>query len=197
MEPGLTRAGLLRAAAGAGAIAAGGAAVAARSGGGTSLAAQPHEADAEILGFFLMLEHVQNAFYRDALRTGRLKGDLLTFARTVSGQESTHVAYLTERLGSRARGAPDSDFSDALRSPETFRDAAIELEETAIAGYIGQGANLSPATVSRVAALVSVEARQAAWVRDIARISPAPRAADPARKPDDVLAELRKKGYIT
>jgi hypothetical protein len=192
MDGRLTRAGLLRTALGAGAI---GAAVGSRSGGGTSLAADAGD-DAEILDFFLTLEHVQNAFYREAVKTGRLKGDLLTFARTVSGQEGTHVAFLTERLGSRARGEPKTDFSDALRTPDTFRDAAIDLEETAIAGYVGQGANVSRRTVSRVAALVSVEARQAAWVRDLAGISPAPRAADPARKPDAVLSDLRKKGYL-
>jgi hypothetical protein len=193
MDRALTRAGLLRTAVGAGVIVAGGAAVGSRTGGDT---AEASEADAEILNFFLMLEHVQNAFYREAVRTGRLEGDLLTFARTVSRQESTHVAFLTERLGSRARGEPETDFSDALGTPERFRDTAIELEEAAIAGYIGQGANLSRRTVSRVAALVSVEARQVAWVRDLAGISPAPRAADPARKPDAVLSDLRKKGYI-
>src|SRR5919108_599533 len=102
MDRDLTRAGLLRTVVGAGAIVAGGAAVGARSGGGTSLAAQPKKADVEILNFFLLLEHVQNAFYREAVRSGRLDGDLLTFARTVGDQESTHVAFLTERLGSRA-----------------------------------------------------------------------------------------------
>jgi Ferritin-like domain len=193
MDARLTRAGLLRTALGAGAI---GAAAGARGGGGTSLAAQAGGSDAEILNFFLVLEHVQNAFYREAVRTGRLKGDLLTFARTVGEQEGTHVAFLTERLGKRARGEPETDFTDALGTPESFRDAAIELEEAAIAGYIGQGANLSHRTVSRVAAMVSVEARQVAWVRDLAGISPAPRAADPARKAGDVLAALRKKGYL-
>jgi hypothetical protein len=191
MDARLTRGGLLRTALGAGAI---GAVAGARGGGGTSLAAEA--SDGEILGFFLVLEHVQNAFYREAVRTGRLEGDLLTFARTVGKQEGTHVAFLTERLGKHARGEPKTDFTDALRTPEDFRDAAIELEEAALAGYVGQGANLSHRTVSRVAALVSVEARQAAWVRDLAGISPAPRAADPARKPGNVLDDLRKKGYL-
>ena len=47
-----------------------------------------------------------------------------------------------------------------------------------------------------VARLVSVEARQVAWLRDLAGISPAPRAADPPRKAEAVIGELREKGYI-
>jgi hypothetical protein len=83
-----------------------------------------------------------------------------------------------------------------LSSPEKFRDAAIELEEAALATYVGQAANLSRRLLSPIATMTSVEARQAAWVRDIAGTSPAPRAADPARKAEDVLAELRDRGFI-
>jgi hypothetical protein len=61
----------------------------------------------------------------------------------------------------------------------------------------GQGANLTADTVGAVATLVSVEARQVAWLRDLAGVSPAPRAADPGRTPDDVLADLRKLGLIS
>ena len=65
-----------------------------------------------------------------------------------------------------------------------------------IAAYIGQAPNLPREIVTPIATLVSVEARQAAWVRDIAGISPAPRAADAARPADDVLAQLRRRGFI-
>ena len=47
-----------------------------------------------------------------------------------------------------------------------------------------------------MATLIPVEARQVAWLRDLAGVSPAPRAADPARNADAVLQELRDKGYI-
>jgi hypothetical protein len=181
-----TRAGLLRAAA------AGGVAVA----GGSALAAAPNDTDAEILNLFLLLEHMQEAFYRDALATDRLEGELREFAATVLPQERAHVAFLEERLGSRAHPPPQTGFEQALSTPERFRDTAIELEEAAIAAYIGQGPNLSRQTVGRVAGLVAVEARQVAWVRDLAGVSPAPRVADPARKPDAVVAALRRKGYL-
>ena len=181
-----TRAGLLRAAA------AGGIAVA----GGTALASASEDMDPDILNLFLLLEHVQEAFYRDALETGRLDGELREFAATVLEQERAHVAFLQDRLGDRAHPPPETVFEQALTTPERFRAAAIDLEEAAIAVYIGQGPHLSRSTMGRVAGLVAVEARQAAWVRDLAGASPAPRAADPARTPSAVVEALERKGYV-
>jgi hypothetical protein len=191
-----TRARLLRAAVRGGAIVAGGALMGARSDSGTLLGAQLEDADAKILNFFLLLEYVQEGFYREAAESGRLTGDLLEFASTVGRQETEHVALLTERLGSRARARPSSDFGDAFSTPGRLRDAAIQLEEAAIGGYIGQVSNLTRDSVRAVATLVSVEARQVAWIRDLAGLSPAPRAADPARSADDVVADLRKRGFV-
>jgi rubrerythrin len=188
----VTRAGFLW----AGAAAAGGATVALRGGDGASHAAQPASSDREILAFFLTLEQVQEAFYRQAVQSGGLDGELLELASRVGAQERRHAALLTQRLGGTAPQPPTSDFGDAFDSSERFRKAAIELEEAALAGYIGQAGNLGRKAIAVVAPLVSVEARQVAWLRDLAGVSPAPRAADPARKADAVLKELRDKGYI-
>jgi hypothetical protein len=187
-----TRGALLRAALAGGAVAAGSAALASDS---APLAAQS-DADADILNLFLTLERVQAAFYRAAVQTDRLDGALLKFATTVGAQEREHVAFLERRLGDRAQRPPRSDFDGLLATPDDFRDAAIELEEAAIAAYIGQAANLDRATLASVATLVSVEARQVAWVRDLAHTSPAPHAADPARPAEEILADLRRRGFV-
>ncbi len=188
----LTRAGFLW----AGAAAAGGAAVALRGGDGASEAAQPGARDEEILRFFLTLEQIQESFYRRAAEFGRLEGELLELAQRVGEQESRHAAFLTERLHGAAPQPPRSDFGDVFDSPERFRDAAIDLEETALAGYVGQAGNLGREAMAAVARLVPVEARQVAWLRDLAGLSPAPRAADPARKAEAVLGDLRGKGFL-
>jgi hypothetical protein len=190
---GLTRGALLRAVLAGGAVAAGASAM---TDDGAPLAAQSDATDASILNLFLTLEHVQAGFYRAAIQTDRLDGDLLTFATTVGAQEREHVAFLERRLGDRAERPPRSDFGHLLATPDDFRAAAIELEEAAIAAYIGQAANLSRAELASVATLVSVEARQAAWVRDLAKTSPAPHAADPARPAEEIVADLRRRGFI-
>ena len=192
-----TRASLLRAALGGSAVVAGGAATASWIGGDAPLAAPSESADVEILNLFLLLEQVQEGFYREVVRSGRVQGPLQTFARTVGAQESEHVALLTDRLGGRARGRPQSDFGDAASDPERFQDAAIKLEEATIAAFISQSANLTRDALAAVVPLVSVEARQVAWVRDLAGVSPAPRAADPARDSNEILDELRNEGFIT
>ncbi len=190
-----SRASVLRGALG-GAAAIGGGVALGRRGGAAPLAAPSSDMDAEILRVLLLLERMQEAFYGAALERARLDGKLLRFATTVGRQESEHVAYLTEQLGGRTPAPPQTDFGDSLSDPDRFRDTAIELEEATLAAYIGQGANLTREAVAGIAGLVSVEARQVAWVRDLAGISPAPRAADPPRKPEDVLSDLRKRGFI-
>jgi Ferritin-like domain len=189
-----SRARLLRAAAGGAAALAGGAAIGAHRDDGDARASD--STDRAILGIFLLLEQVQAAFYKQAVESAHLTGDLLRYATTTAGQENAHVAFLTDRLGKGAREAPATDFGEAVSSPDRFRDTAIELEEAVIAVYIGQGGNLSTGLLRDIATLTSVEARQVAWVRDLAGVSPAPRAADPARQATDVTAELRQKGYL-
>ena len=180
----------------AGAAAAGGATVALRGVDTASQAAPSTAADREILRFFLTLEQVQESFYRQAVESGRLEGELLTLASRVGAQESDHARFLAQQLGDAAQPRPRSDFGDAFASNERFRDTAVDLEEAALAGYIGQAGNLSRKAMAGIATLIPVEARQVAWLRDLAGVSPAPRAADPARKADAVFAELRDKGYL-
>jgi len=188
---GITRGRLLWAGA---AAAAGAVGIGSRRGDGAPLAAPAR--DTEILSFFLTLEYVQEAFYREAAASGRLEGELLSLAKTVGGQEGEHVRHLSARLGEQAKPRPRAEFGPSLDSPEGFLRAAIDLEETVLAGYVGQAANLSGREVGSIATLVSVEARQVAWLRDLDGASPAPRAADPARKAGDVLDELRAKGFL-
>jgi hypothetical protein len=191
-----TRRQALRAAALGGAGVAGGALVGGWVAPQSSLGKPSRAQDMRILRFLLVLELAQATFYDAALRSGALRGELLTYARIVAPQEHDHVALLQERLGSEAGAAPGFDFGEATSSPERFRQAAIDLEEATAAAYIGQGASLTADAVKDAARIVAVEARHAAWIRDLAGITPAPRPADPARDADDVLSDLRTKGFL-
>jgi hypothetical protein len=152
--------------------------------------------DVEILNFLLVLEDAQAAFYDAALRGGALRGDLLAFARIVAPQEREHAEFLRGKLGAKAGARPKVDFRRATSDPGRFTAAAIDLEEATAAAYIGQGANLTRGMVADAARIVAVEARHAAWIRDLAGADPAPRAADPPRSAGDVLGELRRKGFV-
>jgi hypothetical protein len=125
-----------------------------------------------------------------------LSGELLAFASATERQEAAHVGRLTERLGGDVDPAPDADFTAALSSSQRFGRAAIALEEATLAAYIAHGATLTREAVATIVPIISVEARQAAWIRDLAGVDPAPRAADPPRDAQDVLDGLRDEGLL-
>lgn len=192
---GLTREALFRTAIGGGAAAAGGALLGAR-GGSTTQAAPSKSSDSAILNVFLQLEYAQQDLYEAALRTDTLPPDLSEYARVAGGQEAEHIAFLRDRLGGRAQPRQAAHLDGLVASPAAFRRAAIDLEEGALAVYVGQAASLAAGLIAPIAEMVSVDARQAAWIRDLAGVSPAPHAADPSRPPKAVLADLRSKGLI-
>jgi hypothetical protein len=150
-----------------------------------------------VLDFFLLLERVQAGLYAAAVERASIGRDLLRFAVAAERQESDHVALLRDRLGNRAGAPPATDFGDAVADSDRFSAAASRLEEATLGAYIGHGADLTRDAVAAIVPLVSVEARQTAWIRDLAKEHAAPRAADPARKPDDVMATLRDPGRVS
>jgi hypothetical protein len=159
-------------------------------------AVQSPETDAKILNFALLLEYLEDAFYSDALARDALSGDLLAFAQEVSRHEAAHVELLQDALGEKARPRPSFDFGDATSDPERFSSAAVLLEETGSAAYIGQGANLSADVVVYVGRITSVEARHTAWIRDIIRRHPAPHAADASMTQEEVSAAIQRTGFL-
>ncbi|CAN5674120.1 hypothetical protein BH24ACT26_BH24ACT26_13330 [soil metagenome] len=162
-----------------------------------SAAAPPSAAmDVRILNFFLRLEYLQAAFYAEASSSGALTGEPAEFAQTVGEHELAHVAFLEELLGDDAEDEPSFDFGDATSSDDAFTRSALTLEETTSAAYIGQGANLTSDRMLAAARIVSVEARHAAWIRDIFGQNPAPLAADTAMSEAEVTAAIKDTGFV-
>ena len=176
-----------------GAVAAGGALAGAL--GEQSAAAPSPALDRRVLSYFLELEYVQEAFYREAEERGRLKGELREYARVAGRDERAHVALLKRMLGGRAERRPRFEFGRLTTNARAFRTAAVKLEELVTRAYIGQGANLTRRHISNAARIASVDARHAAWIHDIAGQHPAPRAADPGEKPERVRRALRQAGF--
>lgn len=172
-------------------------------GGAAALLVEPGAADARarrqdrrILRFLLQLEYLQAEFYGEASARGRLRGELREFAEVVGAQEREHVSLLENRLGRSAGPKPTFDFGDAIENADRFARTARQLEETGVAAYIGQGANLTARTVATVARITSVEARHAAWIADFLGRNPAPRAADKAQTSRQVQAAIRRLGFL-
>jgi hypothetical protein len=152
--------------------------------------------DVRILNFLLLLERLQEGLYAAASSRASIHGELRQLATVAHAHERAHVQLLERALGSEAAPKPSLRFDEAVRSPRRFVRAALRLEETATAATIGEAANLSRARVLDAARIVSVDARHAAWIRDVARELPAPRAADPSQTAGEVERYVRGTGYV-
>ncbi len=162
----------------------------------SAVSAPSREQDTQILNFLLLLEYLQHDLYAEALAVGNLSGELQRFAQECGEHEREHVSSLRSELGTQARDKPAFRFGDALAVEGRFAAAALTLEETAVAAYLGQAANLTPERRVTVARIVSVEARHAAWIRDFAGRLPAPYAADRAKTAEGAMATIERTGFV-
>ena len=187
---GMTRAGLL----GGGLF---GAAALAAIVADPAAAARTSKRDVTILNFALTLEYLEAAFYAEAVKRGELKGERLVFAQVAGAHERTHVRFLKKALGSAAIPRPSFDFGRTTSSAKRFTTTAIALEETGVAAYKGQAPRIqSDAILGAALTIHSVEARHAAWIRDIAGRNPAPKGLDQPLTKAQVSAIVARTGFI-
>ena len=158
------------------------------------------KSDVAILNFALTLEYLEAEFYAGARKNaGIFKGDTRNFVDVVAKHEATHVAFLKKALGSAAVKKPTFDFKGTNnQNQKTFEATAQLLEDTGVAAYAGQVGNVkTKAILAAAASIHSVEARHAAWMRHLRQIAPAPLAFDKPLTKAQVLAAVKKTGFIT
>lgn len=187
---GVSRSDFLKWTAGTGAAAAASGALLAGSAGATRSGPSSQQ-DKKILTFLLSLERIEVAWHEGAADIG-LSSELSAYARLVAEHDRDHLELLARLIGDATTSLPD--VSDALPSAKRFGADAVSLKEAVVAAYIGQSGNLTRSSVLDVARITAVEARHAAWVRDIVGTLPAPSAADPASSQRQVNAVLRRLG---
>lgn len=157
--------------------------------------------DIKILNFALTLEYLEGAFYAEALSKGKLTGSVQKFASVVAAHEATHVAALEKALGSKAVKKPSFDFKGTTSNQKKFLSTSKLLEDTGVSAYQGQAPNIkSPALLATAGSILAVEARHAAWVRDLIgagkELKPAPDPFNPALSMSAVLSAVKSTGFI-
>src|SRR4051794_14075549 len=177
-------------------VALGGAAVAGGLVPGSAPAATS-KGDVAILNFALTLEYLDSAFYASAIKHAGLTGELERFARLVHQHETAHVEALRKALGSAAIKRPTFAFGAAVQSRAAFTATSIKLEDTGVQAYQGQTPFIKSRDVFKAAISIHpVEARHAAWIRNLAGVSPAPAAFNPSLSKSAVLAAVGATGFI-
>ena len=153
--------------------------------------------DIAILNFALTLEYLEEAFYDEALDMGILDGELELFARVVRRHERAHVRALRGALGRNAVAKPRFNFRGTTEDVEAFAATAQVLEDTGVAAYKGQAPLIdSDALLKAAVSIHSVEARHAAWIRDINGQPPAPEAFDEPLTKRQVLRAVANTRFI-
>jgi hypothetical protein len=194
-----TRSAFLRkAGVGAGAVLGGGALMGALPAIATAGVAK---SDIAILNFALTLEYLEAEFYAEAVSRGKFNGEVGTFASVVARHEAAHVAFLKGALGKAAVKKPKFNFKDTVTNQQKFQQTAQVLEDTGVQAYLGQVGNIkSKKILGAAGSILPIEARHAAWIRDIngrgQNPSPAPAAFQSAKSKAQILAAVRGTTFI-
>jgi rubrerythrin len=160
--------------------------------------------DVKILNYALTLEHLEAAFYKEAVASGALTGNVLAFAQLVAQHEADHVKTLEGVLGSKAGKSPKFDFKGTTADQAKFLQTSFALENTGVHAYLGQAGRLkSKALLGAAASILAIEARHAAGVALLLGQIPGQSGITPSGGFDTgysmakVLKIVRGTGFIT
>lgn len=145
------------------------------AGAGSALAAPvgaPAGGDTTILQYALTLEHLEDTFYRDALS----QFDQAAFEAAgypdwvrnrfmdISGDEASHVAFLTGALGANAVAACTYKFP--YTDVTSFIGFSSIVENVGVSAYLGAAADISLAAyLTAAGSILTTEARHQGWVQ--------------------------------
>jgi hypothetical protein len=162
--------------------------------------------DIAILNFALTLEFLEAEFYAQANRNNAAGSnrELKRFSTVVAQHEKVHENFLKKVLGSKAVARPKFDFKDTVTNATKFAATAQVLEDTGVHAYLGQVPNIkTKAVLLGAGRILPVEARHAAWIRDIrfsggtsAPTTPAPGAFEDGFSKAKILAAVTATGFI-
>jgi hypothetical protein len=180
---------LLSAALGSGAVLAGLASVA------QAAEFEPHEID--VLNFDLTFEYLQAGFYDEALRFGALGEEATRWASVIGAHEHAHVDILRTVLGPRAVKKPFFDYRGVTEDEEAFTKTAVAMEDLTTALLTGQVHDFrTPALVSALFSLITVEARHAAWVRNVVGALPIAAPLDEPKSLNEVAEVIGSTRFM-
>ena len=156
--------------------------------------------DTDILLFGLRFERLQATFYTQAEELGtiaRMSAAKEKWARTLGAHERAHVRIIKQVLGPKAEPRPFFDFGEDNETDAAFTRTAVAMEDLTVALLTGVMPHVSDrGLAAALFGLMTVEARHAAWARNIVGATPAAHAFDEPRTLRSVQAAVDRTQFI-
>jgi hypothetical protein len=134
--------------------------------------------DLAIVNYALTLEYLEDQFYDKVIASGLFKGSVLSTLKMFGSEEHQHVLALesvAKKLGTPAT-KPVGKFP--LTSAAAVTKLAATVENLGAAAYLGQAPNIqSPEILAAALSIHTVEARHAATLNTLLKLSPTPNGA--------------------
>jgi hypothetical protein len=145
--------------------------------------------DLAIVNYALTLEYLESEFYGEVIASGLFSGSTLATLKTFGAEEDAHVKALEAVASGLGTPATKPKGKFPLRDAASVAKLAATVENLGAAAYLGQAGNIQSAEILAAALSIhSVEARHAATLNTVLKLSPTPNGAFGA--PMDMSAVL-------
>ncbi|GAA5905298.1 ferritin-like domain-containing protein [Sporobolomyces salmoneus] len=154
--------------------------------------------DATILEFALILEHLEDVFYSEALQ----KFDQAAFEaagysgvypllQQVAADEAAHVAFLTAGLKAAGVENPPQrcEYSFPYTDVQSFLGLSQVIENVGVSAYLGAAGDIeNPGYVTAAGSILTVEARHNSFIRLLNNYTPFPEPFDTPQSASNVVS---------
>jgi hypothetical protein len=145
---------------------------------GTSTSAASSSGDLGIVNYALTLEYLEDEFYSKVVASGLFSGSTLSTLKTFGAEEHQHVLALEGVAKKLGTPAPKPKGKFPLTSASAVAKLAATVENLGAAAYLGQAGNIQSKEILAAAlAIHTVEARHAATLNTLLKLSPTPDGA--------------------
>ncbi|GAA6013014.1 hypothetical protein JCM11491_000937 [Sporobolomyces phaffii] len=154
--------------------------------------------DATILEFALILEHLEDTFYSEALAKFSQADfeaagyrDVYPVLEQVAADEAAHVAFLTAGLKAAGVANPPQrcQYTFPYTDIQSFLGLSQVVENVGVSAYLGAAGDISnPGYVTAAGSILTVEARHNSFIRLLNSYSPAPQPFDTPQSASNVVS---------
>ncbi len=156
----------------------GGAASTSGTGAASTTSTTASGGDEAIVNYALTLEYLESQFYAKVVASNLFSGSTLDTLKTFGAEEAQHVAALKTVAAKLGTPAAEPTGKFPLTSAASVAKLAATVENLGAAAYLGQAANIQSAEVLAAALSIhTVEARHAATLNTLLKLSPTPDGA--------------------